>query len=105
MAKIPKGYQGTYAKNSNGNSTLVMVSRNIDPTTQNKKGAKNMAEKTFEKWTTEQKKEFGKQFSAKERSSYRKGQENAYRHSANMSGHQAKFLSDSRAKGTQPKGK
>lgn len=56
-----------------------------------------MAEqKQFEKWTTEQKKEFGKQFSAKERNSYRKGQENAYRHSANMAGHQAKFLSDNR---------
>jgi len=43
--KIPKGYQGTYARNSDGGSTLVMVtteksiSKGDTP-----KGAKNMAD-------------------------------------------------------------
>jgi len=60
-------------------------------------------EKKFEKWSTEQKKQFGKQFTAKERASYRKGQENAYRHSANMSGHQAKFLAGNRSDNTSKK--
>jgi len=50
----------------------------------------------FKPMSTEEKKVFGKQFSAKEKASYRKGQENAYRHSANLAGHQAKFLTQNR---------
>ena len=51
--------------------------------------------KSFTPFTTEQKKEYGKQFSAKERSSYHKGRQNAYQHSANMAGRQAKFIRES----------
>jgi hypothetical protein len=42
--KIPKGYQGTYAKNANGGDTLIMVSRHID-TTKSKKRSNDMADK------------------------------------------------------------
>jgi len=48
--------------------------------------------KPFTPWTTEQKKEYGKQFTKKERASFYKGKQNAYQHSANMAGRQAKFL-------------
>jgi len=47
---------------------------------------------SFTPWNTAQKQEYGKQFSAKERASYHKGRESAYRHAANMAGRQAKFL-------------
>lgn len=47
--KIPKGYQGTYAKNSNATSTLVMVTRDVDTT---KKGGKTMADKKETKNTS-----------------------------------------------------
>lgn len=50
--------------------------------------------KPFTPWTTEQKKEFGKQFSPSERASFYKGKQSAYQHSANMAGRQAKFIRD-----------
>lgn len=48
QSKIPKGYQGTYGTASDGTSTLIMVSRNVDLTAQNKsnkKGVTTMASK------------------------------------------------------------
>ena len=56
------------------------------------------ASQPFTPWSTEQKKEYGKQFSAKERASFYKGKESAYRHSANMAGRQAKFIREQDSK-------
>ncbi len=39
---------------------------------------------TFTPYTTEQKKEYAKQFTARERASYRKGQQSAYGHMGNI---------------------
>ncbi len=45
--KIPKGYSGTYAKNSNGGGTLVMVTREVNTNSKGvtPKGANAMADK------------------------------------------------------------
>ena len=48
--------------------------------------------KPFVPYTTEQKKEFAKQFTPEQRESYHRGRQNAYQHSANMAGRQAKFI-------------
>jgi len=51
-------------------------------------------EKKFTPYTTEQKKEFGKQFSKDQKISYRKGQRNAYSHMANTAKRQSFFVGD-----------
>ena len=48
----------------------------------------------FVPYTTEQKKEFAKQFTPKEIQSYRKGQRNAYSHMANTAKRQSFFIDD-----------
>ena len=50
--------------------------------------------KPFVPFTTEQKREYGKQFSPKEHISYRKGQRNAYSHMANTAKRQSIFAGD-----------
>ena len=40
--KIPKGYSGTYAKNSSGGDTLIMVTKTV--TAKSEKGANAMAD-------------------------------------------------------------
>ncbi len=89
--KIPQGYQGTYAQAADGSATLIMVSRSdsIADGKTIKKEQKSMSEQqqsnsTFTPYTTEQKREFGKQFTPEQKRSYRQGQKNAYAHMGNI---------------------
>ena len=50
--------------------------------------------KPFVPFTTEQKKNYGKQFSKTEKLSYRKGQRSAYSHMANTAKRQSFFVGD-----------
>ena len=50
-------------------------------------------EKTpFTPFSTDERKEFGKQFTTKEKTSYYKGKQNAYSHAANMAKRQSIFV-------------
>lgn len=86
--KIPQGYQGTYGRAADGSATLIMVSRSTDIADEQttKKEHKPMDEQQpkYTPYTTEQKKEYAKQFTARERASYRKGQQSAYGHMGNI---------------------
>lgn len=97
--KIPQGYQGTYAQAADGSATLIMVSRSdsIADGNQSKKEHKSMANQHNEQmsiaeqqpqkyvpYTTEQKREYAKQFTKREIASYRKGQQSAYGHMGNI---------------------
>ena len=100
--KIPQGYQGTYGTAADGSPVLIMVSRSeyvTDEKTTTKKEHKPMANQPaneqmtmtgeqphgqYTPYTTEQKKEYAKQFTARERASYRKGQQSAYGHMGNI---------------------
>ncbi len=87
--KIPQGYQGTYGTAADGSPVLIMVSRSeyvTDEKTTTKKEHKPMDEQQpkYTPYTTEQKKEYAKQFTARERASYRKGQQSAYGHMGNI---------------------
>lgn len=86
--KIPQGYQGTYAQAADGSATLIMVSRSdyIADGKTTKKEHKPMEQenKPYTPYTTEQKKEYAKQFTAREKASYRKGQQSAYGHMGNI---------------------
>ena len=97
--KIPKGYQGTYARAADGSATLIMVSRSdyIADGKTTKKEQKPMSEQqqpnsTFTPYTTEQKREFAKQFTPEQRKSYRKGQQNAYAHMGNIGRRNSSFI-------------
>ena len=97
--KIPQGYQGTYARAADGSATLIMVSRSdyIADGKTTKKEQKPMNEQqqpnsTFTPYTTEQKREFAKQFTPEQRKSYRKGQQNAYVHMSNMGRRNSNFI-------------
>ena len=97
--KIPKGYQGTYAQAADGSATLIMVSRSdyIADGKTTKKEQKPMSEQqqpnsTFTPYTTEQKREFAKQFTPEQRKSYRKGQQNAYAHMGNIGRRNSSFI-------------
>jgi len=77
------------------NSKTTSASKSVTPQQSAKAALKPPAtaqSTSFTPWTTEQKREFGKQFSEKERASYHKGRQNAYQHAANMVGRQAKFV-------------
>ncbi|MDE7087044.1 MAG: hypothetical protein K2O67_02505 [Clostridia bacterium] len=96
--KIPQGYQGTYAHAADGSATLIMVSRSdsIADYTE-KKEQKSMSEQqqpnsTFTPYTTEQKREFAKQFTPEQIKSYRKGQQNAYAHMSNIGRRNSSFI-------------
>ena len=96
--KIPQGYQGTYAHAADGSETLIMVSRSdsIADYTE-KKEQKSMSEQqqpnsTFTPYTTEQKREFAKQFTPEQIKSYRKGQQNAYAHMSNIGRRNSSFI-------------
>ena len=101
--KIPKGYQGTYGTAADGSPVLIMVSRSeyaTDEKTTTKKEHKPMANNKPEQmamtdapqpaqgqyvpYTTEQKREYAKQFTPNEIKSYRKGQQSAYAHMGNI---------------------
>ncbi len=97
--KIPKGYQGTYGHAADGSATLIMVSRSdyIADGKTTKKEQKPMSEQqqpnsTFTPYTTEQKREFAKQFTPEQRKSYRKGQQNAYAHMSNIGRRNSNFI-------------
>jgi len=59
----------------------------------------------FIPFTTEQKKDFGKQFSPKEKLSYRKGQRSAYSHMSNTARRESIFINENLPKETPPKKK
>ncbi len=99
--KIPQGYQGTYAQAADGSATLIMVSRSdyIADGNNPKKERNSMANQPTQQqmtipseqphgqyvpYTTEQKKEYAKQFTKREIASYRKGQQSAYGHMGNI---------------------
>lgn len=99
--KIPQGYQGTYAQAADGSATLIMVSRSdyIADGKTTKKEQKPMSEQqqsnsTFTPYTTEQKKEYAKQFTPEQRKSYRQGQRNAYGHMANIGRRNSSFINN-----------
>ncbi len=99
--KIPQGYQGTYARAADGSATLIMVSRSdyIADGKTTKKEQKPMSEQqqpnsTFTPYTTEQKREFAKQFTPEQRKSYRQGQRNAYGHMANIGRRNSTFINN-----------
>lgn len=98
--KIPQGYQGTYARAADGSATLIMVSRSDSITDYTeKKEHKPMSEQqqpnsTFTPYTTEQKREFAKQFTPEQRKSYRQGQRNAYGHMANIGRRNSTFINN-----------
>ena len=96
---IPQGYQGTYAQAADGSATLIMVSRSdyIADGKTTKKEQKPMSEQqqpnsTFTPYTTEQKKEYAKQFTKREIASYRKGQQSAYAHMGNIGKRNSFFI-------------
>lgn len=108
--KIPQGYQGTYARAADGSATLIMVSRSdsIAETKTTKKEHKPMADKPTQQqmsmtdeqppkytpYTTEQKKEYAKQFTPEQIKSYRKGQQSAYAHMGNIGRRNSFFIHD-----------
>ena len=107
--KIPQGYQGTYARAADGSATLIMVSRSdyIADGKTTKKEHKPMANQhtneqmtmtdeqpqgRYTPYTTEQKKEYAKQFTKREIASYRKGQQSAYAHMGNIGKRNSLFI-------------
>lgn len=108
--KIPQGYQGTYARAADGSATLIMVSRSDSITDYTeKKEQKPMAnnqptqqqmnmtdgeqpQARYTPYTTEQKKEYAKQFTKREIASYRKGQQSAYAHMGNIGKRNSFFI-------------
>ena len=107
--KIPQGYQGTYGTAADGSPVLIMVSRSeyvTDEKTTTKKEHKPMANNKPEQmamtdepqaqkyvpYTTEEKREYAKQFTAREKASYRKGQQSAYGHMGNIGKRNSMFI-------------
>lgn len=106
--KIPKGYQGTYARAADGSATLIMVSRSDSitdytekkehtpmanqPTQQQMNMTDEQPQARYTPYTTEQKKEYAKQFTKREIASYRKGQQSAYAHMGNIGKRNSFFI-------------
>lgn len=105
--KIPQGYQGTYARAADGSATLIMVSHSDSIAENTTKKEQTMANQPmheqmtitgeqsqgqFTPYTTEQKREFAKQFTPEQRKSYRKGQQNAYAHMGNIGRRNSSFI-------------
>lgn len=94
--KIPHGYQGSFFE-SDGQSTLVMVSRKesiADDGKKHKERGTMSEQQRFVPYTTEQKKEYAKQFTPNEIKSYRKGQQSAYAHMGNIGKRNSFFIHD-----------
>ena len=108
-SKIPQGYQGTYAQAADGSATLIMVSRsdsitdytekkeqkpmaNNQPTQQQMNMTDEQPQARYTPYTTEQKKEYAKQFTKREIASYRKGQQSAYAHMGNIGKRNSFFI-------------
>ena len=95
--KIPAGYQGTYAKAADGSPVLVMVSKSesiAGNKPANKEKSMSDENKKYVPYTTEQKKEYAKQFTPNEIKSYRKGQRSAYAHMGNIGRRNSFFIYD-----------
>ena len=95
--KIPAGYQGTYAKAADGSPVLVMVSKSesiAGDKPANKEQSMSEENKKYVPYTTEQKKEYAKQFTPNEIKSYRKGQRSAYAHMGNIGRRNSFFIYD-----------
>ena len=106
--KIPKGYQGTYARAADGSATLIMVSRSDSiadytdkkehkpmanqPTQQQMSMTDEQPQARYTPYTTEQKKEYAKQFTPEQIKSYRKGQQSAYAHMGNIGKRNSFFI-------------
>lgn len=107
--KIPNGYQGTYTRAADGSATLIMVSRsdsitdytekkehkpmaNNQPTQQQMSMTDEQPQARYTPYTTEQKKEYAKQFTKREIASYRKGQQSAYAHMGNIGKRNSFFI-------------
>ena len=96
-SKIPAGYQGVYAKAAVGSPVLVMVSKSesiAGNKPANKKKSMSDENKKYVPYTTEQKKEYAKQFTPNEIKSYRKGQRSAYAHMGNIGRRNSFFIYD-----------
>lgn len=95
--KIPAGYQGTYAKAADGSPVLVMVSKSesiAGDKSVNKEQSMSEENKKYVPYTTEQKKEYAKQFTPNEIKSYRKGQRSAYAHMGNIGRRNSFYIYD-----------
>ena len=92
--KIPVGYQGTYAKAADGSPVLVMVSKSESIADNKEKKTMSEENKKYVPYTTEQKKEYAKQFTPNEIKSYRKGQRSAYAHMGNIGRRNSFFIYD-----------
>lgn len=94
--KIPTGYNGTYMKAADGSPVLVMVSKSESIAEADNKEKKTMSDenKKYVPYTTEQKKEYAKQFTASEIKSYRQGQRSAYAHMGNIGKRNSFFIYD-----------
>ena len=95
--KIPAGYQGAYAKAAVGSPVLVMVSKSesiAGNKPANKEKSMSEENKKYVPYTTEQKKEYAKQFTPNEIKSYRKGQRSAYAHMGNIGRRNSFFIYD-----------
>ena len=92
--KIPAGYQGTYAKAADGSPVLVMVSKSESIADNKEKKTMSEENKKYVPYTTEQKKEYAKQFTPNEIKSYRKGQRSAYAHMGNIGRRNSFFIYD-----------
>lgn len=95
--KIPAGYQSTYAKAADGSPVLVMVSKSesiAGDKPANKEKSMSEENKKYVPYTTEQKKEYAKQFTPNEIKSYRKGQRSAYAHMGNIGRRNSFFIYD-----------
>ena len=99
--KIPAGYQGTYAKAADGSPVLVMASKSESIADNKEKKTMSEESKKYVPYTTEQKKEYAKQFTPNEIKSYpneiksyRKGQRSAYAHMGNIGRRNSFFIYD-----------
>ena len=95
--KIPAGYQGTYAKAADGSPVLVMVSKSesiAGDKPASKEQSMSEENKKYVPYTTEQKKEYAKQFTPNEIKSYRKGQRSAYAHMGNIGRRNSFYIYD-----------
>ena len=90
--KIPTGYNGTYAKAADGSPVLVMVSKSESIADSKEKKTMSEENKPYVPYTTEQKKEYAKQFTPNEIKSYRKGQRSAYAHMGNIGKRNSFFI-------------
>lgn len=98
--KIPDGYQGTFINSADGSPVLVMVSKteSIADSKTTKKEQKPMDEQQqaqkYVPYSTEQKKEYAKQFTPEQIKSYRNGQRSAYAHMGNIGKRNSFFIYD-----------